>query len=97
MNRTSATAIRIAKIYFALATGKLDWIYLTDIRAELADLSREEQDAALLWLMRGNTIEVDGRLMECVLAPDSSRARNYPGHVAAAYRGANWLAFQDAD
>lgn len=96
MNSTAATAIRIAEIYFALADHKLDWVYLTHIRAELADVDRGEQDAALLFLIRGNTISVNGRLMQCMLAPDSSRTRNRPEHLAAAYRGANWLCFQDA-
>ena len=96
MISTDQTATRIAAIYTALASFPLDWVQLTHIRAELADLTREEQDEALMYLLMGNTVAVDGATLEGHLAPDSSRARNQPESIAAAFRNYNLSAFQAA-
>lgn len=92
-----ATATRIAEIYSALVDAPQGYVHFSLIRPELADVSREDQDAALAYLQAGNAVEVDGTLVEGVPAPDSSRARNHPEHVAAAFRGCHWIAFQDAE
>lgn len=101
MHATMATATRMAEVYQAIISGPLCWIDLTHIRGELAGVSHDEQDAALVWIAKGNVVTVKGTRLTGVLAPDSSRARNRPENVAAAITigatVANWICFEDAE
>lgn len=70
----SPVSDRVSEVYQQLSKGGDDYVFLSDLRAALPDVSREDLDRALVQMQEGRKIVLDPYPLRSSLTPEQRAA-----------------------